>query len=155
MTTLVFIAAFASALLGGMFFAFSSFVMPALGNIAPHEAMRAMQRINIDVFCWSFAAVFFGVPIASLGLVGYAVLHWSEPWSGSLLAGGLLNTVGSLGATARGNVPLNERLAKQSSSSADANSYWTAYAKPWVRWNSLRAAANLCAAAVLFAALVP
>lgn len=39
---LTVIAALASALMGGVFFAFSSFVMPALGRIPPAEGIRAM-----------------------------------------------------------------------------------------------------------------
>ena len=70
-------AALASALMGGIFFAFSSFVMPALGRIPPAEGIRAMQRINIDVFHWSFVVAFFGTPAACLALavLGAAALE--------------------------------------------------------------------------------
>lgn len=65
-----FSIAIAAVVMAGVFFAFSSFVMTALGNIAPAEGIKAMQRINIDVFCWSFSLLFFGIPLASLGLGG-------------------------------------------------------------------------------------
>lgn len=152
MNAAIVVTAVASAALGGVFFAFSSFIMPALDRIAPAEAMRAMQRINVDVLCRSFFALFFGVPILSLGLTVHAGLAWSEPGSALLLTAGLLNILGSFVVTVVGNVPLNERLAKQSADSANASTLWSTYSKPWVRWNSLRASANLAAAALLLAA---
>lgn len=152
MNTAIVVTAVASAALGGVFFAFSSFIMPALDRIAPAEAMRAMQRINVDVLCRSFFALFFGVPILSLGLTVHAGLAWSEPGSALLLTAGLLNILGSFVVTVVGNVPLNERLAKQSADSANASTLWSTYSKPWVRWNSLRASANLAAAVLLLAA---
>ena len=152
MNTAIVVTAVASAALGGVFFAFSSFIMPALDRIAPAEAMRAMQRINVDVLCRSFFALFFGVPILSLGLTVHAGLAWSNTGSGLLLLAGLLNILGSFVVTVVGNVPLNERLAKQSADSANASTLWLTYSKPWVRWNSLRASANLAAAALLLAA---
>lgn len=152
MNTAIVVTAVASAALGGVFFAFSSFIMPALDRIAPAEAMRAMQRINVDVLCRSFFALFFGVPILSLGLTVHAGLAWSEPGSALLLTAGLLNILGSFVVTVVGNVPLNERLAKQSADSTSASTLWSTYSKPWVRWNSLRASANLAAAVLLLAA---
>lgn len=152
MNTAIVVTAVASAALGGVFFAFSSFIMPALDRIAPAEAMRAMQRINVDVLCRSFFALFFGVPLLSLGLTVHAGLAWSEPGSALLLTAGLLNILGSFVVTVVGNVPLNERLAKRSADSANASTLWSTYSKPWVRWNSLRASANLAAAALLLAA---
>ena len=44
----VAVTAFASAVIGGALFAFSTFVMKSLGRLAPAEGIRAMQRINED-----------------------------------------------------------------------------------------------------------
>ena len=44
----VAVTAFASAVIGGALFGFSTFVMKALGRLAPAEGIRAMQRINED-----------------------------------------------------------------------------------------------------------
>jgi hypothetical protein len=46
---LIFIAAIGSGLVAGVFFAFSSFVMPALARIRPEHGIVAMQSINLTV----------------------------------------------------------------------------------------------------------
>ena len=75
-------AALACALMGGIFFAFSSFIMPALGRIPAEEAIRAMQRINIDVFHWTFMAAFFGTPILCVVAAAYG---WARAgWTGEI-----------------------------------------------------------------------
>jgi len=47
--TLVFLAAIGSGVVGGVFFAFSNFVMAALAHLAPAEGIHAMQAINVTV----------------------------------------------------------------------------------------------------------
>ena len=49
-----------SALVGGIFFAFSSFVIKALAGVPSSKGMRAMQSINLVVINPSFLGVFFG-----------------------------------------------------------------------------------------------
>lgn len=71
-----------------------------------------MQRINIDVFCWSFSILFFSVSLASLGLGVYAVWHLSQPESVYYLVGSIVYLVGSFLVTVAGNVPLNNALAR-------------------------------------------
>ena len=44
---LVFMAAIGSGIVAGVFFAFSSFVMAALGRISPTQAVAAMNSINV------------------------------------------------------------------------------------------------------------
>jgi uncharacterized membrane protein len=47
-----------SALVGGVFLAFSSFVMKALARVPSREGIAAMQSINIVVINPSFLGVF-------------------------------------------------------------------------------------------------
>lgn len=53
MSTALFVlaalAALGSALMAGTFFAFSSFIMGALGRLPPAEGISAMQSINVVV----------------------------------------------------------------------------------------------------------
>jgi len=42
-----------SALVGGIFFAFSSFVMKALARVPSAEGIAAMQSINVVVLNWT------------------------------------------------------------------------------------------------------
>jgi len=57
---LVFAAAIGSGLVGGTFYAFSSFVMAALGRIPPAQGVAAMKGINVTVMNPSFMTVFMG-----------------------------------------------------------------------------------------------
>jgi len=142
--------AVASAVMAGVFFAFSSFVMTALGNINSAEGIRAMQRINIDVFCWTFSLLFFGLPIASLGLGIYAVWQWSEPGSVYYFVGSIVYLTGCFLVTAASNVPLNNALARVDPYTDKASNEWRTFLVAWTRWNHVRAAACLIAC-IMFA----
>ena len=144
--------AVASAVMAGVFFAFSSFIMTALGNIEPAAGIRAMQRINIDVFCWSFSFLFFGLPLLSLGFGIYAVLNLSQPEAIYYLVGSFVYLVGSLLVTAKGNVPLNDALARVDPYAENAVEQWRKYLVTWTRWNHLRAVACLVAGVVFVGA---
>ena len=83
-------AALGSGLIAGFFLAFSATVMWALERQPPPAGIAAMQAINIVVLNPIFLGVFFGTAILSLVLDIVALLRWSEPGSGYLLAGSLL-----------------------------------------------------------------
>ena len=100
------LACLATALMGGIFFAFSSFIMTALGRIPASEGIRAMQRINIDVFTWSFEWTFFGTPALCLALLVQALLGFADeraPWT---IAGAVIYLLGCLLVTGLGPVGL-------------------------------------------------
>ena len=59
-----------SALVGGIFFAFSSFVMKALARVPAAEGIAAMQSINVVVLNPSFLSAFIGTAVLSLGAGG-------------------------------------------------------------------------------------
>ena len=147
-------AALASALMGGVFFAFSSFVMPALGRIPPAEGIRAMQRINIDVFHWSFVVAFFGTPIVTIVLAAQALWNWPGPEAIFILAGSAVYLIGCLLVTGAGNVPRNNALAKIDADKVDAARVWNTFAIGWTRWNHVRAVACMAAAGAFVATLV-
>jgi len=56
---LIVVSALGSGLVGGIFFAFSNFVMKALARVPPAQAVSAMQSINVVVLNKWFFAVFF------------------------------------------------------------------------------------------------
>lgn len=142
-----------AATVGGVFFAFSAFVMKALAGLPPDQGVAAMQRINIVVLSpW-----FLGVFVSTAALAAICVLAGFFPWgttrSWLLLAAGLSYLVGSFGVTAACNVPRNERLARLASDSAEAAAYWPVYVREWLRWNHVRTAASLSSAGCAAAAL--
>lgn len=148
------IGALASAVMAGVFFAFSSFVMKALGNIDRAEGIRAMQRINIDVFSLSFMLMFFGLPLVALLIGVHAVLNWQANESIYYLMASVIYLAGSFGVTVAGNVPLNNRLATVNPESGDANSIWEHYLISWTLWNHLRTFACVLTSVALVCASV-
>lgn len=142
MTVAIMIAALGSGLIGGVFLAFSSFVMQALARLPAPQGIAAMQRINITVINPVFLGIFFGTAMLCAGLMVVTLL--AEAPSPALLAGGLLYLLGPFGVTIAGNVPHNQRLAKLDPDGSAAAAYWPHYQRLWMRWNHLR-----CLAAVL------
>lgn len=147
------LAAVACALVGGVFLAFSDFIMRALERTGGSGGIEAMQVINREVFRWLFMTLFLGLVPISLFLVFYAVFS-PAPLAGALGAlAGLVYLVGCFGVTVAGNVPMNEKLAKLAPEAAATRSYWTtAYLSGWTRWNTVRAMACVAAALLLLTA---
>ena len=52
------------------------------------------------------------------------------------------------------NVPRNERLKALTAESPAAHEYWRTYLREWTRWNHVRTAAALAAAACGIVALI-
>lgn len=101
-TTAVVTAALGCAVVGGIFFAFSNFIMKALARLSSAEGMAAMQSINVTVLNKWFLGVFTGTAALSLPLAGYAIANWSTPpaptWQHYLKRWTTLNSQRSLGS---------------------------------------------------------
>lgn len=153
MFALKLVTALGCGLIAGVFFAFSSFVMPALARLVPAQGIAAMQSINITVINPLFMTTFLGTAAACIFLAVSSLLKWYRLGEAYLLIGSLLYLVGTLGVTIVFNVPLNDALAKVEPSSTDGASLWASYLANWTFWNHIRAAAALAAAASLTIAL--
>ncbi len=151
---LTFASALGSGLVAGIFFAFSAFVMSALGRIPPTQGISAMQSINIVVINPVFFSAFFGTAALCcvLGLASFS--RWAEPGAPYLLAGSLLYLIGCIGVTMAYNVPLNTALAVVTPESTEGASLWTRYLSQWTTWNTVRTIASLAASAAFIAALL-
>ena len=149
LTGLIVASALGAGLVGGVFFAFSSFVMTALARLPAAQGIAAMQSINIVVINPAFLGVFLGTAVASAVLVVVALMAWSEPGAIWLLAGGGLYVVGTLVVTMAFNVPRNDALAALDPNRAEAAASWARYVESWTAWNHVRTAAALAAAACL------
>lgn len=148
-----FVAALGSGLIGGVFFAFSSFVLPALARLPGLQGMLAMQSINVVVLNRSFLGVFAGTALACAVVVVDGFWHWSAPGSGLRVSGGLVYLIGSLLVTKELNVPWNDMLAALPSQGAESARAWVRFVSSWGAWNHLRTAASIVAAALLMSAL--
>ncbi len=153
MSALILFTVLGSGLVAGVFFAFSSFVMKALGRLPAHEGISAMQSINIVVINPLFLGVMLGTAVACAGLLIASLLNWSNPHSGKLLLAGAVYLIGTLGVTLVFNVPWNNALAAVAPDSAEGARLWAQYLDRWTIWNHLRGAAALVTAALLTVAL--
>jgi uncharacterized membrane protein len=150
---LTLITALGCGLSAGALFAFSSFLMPALGRLRPAQSVAAMQSINVMAVTPVFMTALFGTGAACAVLAVWGIFTLDEPYGTYLLIGGLLYIAGNLGLTMTYHVPRNNALAALDPESAEAADYWPRYLAEWTRWNHVRAAAGVAAAASLTLAL--
>ncbi|WP_353950490.1 anthrone oxygenase family protein [Knoellia sp. S7-12] len=140
------ITAAAAAVFGGAMFAFSSFVMPALRELAPRDGIVAMQSINR----WAPKSL-LALPMGVLGIGGVAVLVLALAGQGddrALPILGALLGVASLVVTGVANVPINNKVDALPAG-PEAEGEWAAYAAVWCRWNHVRTLAALGSAILL------
>ena len=147
---LVFASAIGCGLIAGAFFAFSTFVMRALGRIPAAQGIAAMQSINVVVINPIFLGVFLGTAGACALLAGSAAVAWHSVCA---LVGSLVYLVGTFGVTMVFNVPRNNTLARIDPASAEAELVWRRYVREWTAWNHVRTVAAVGAAALLIGAL--
>jgi len=147
-------AALGCGTLGGVLFAFSGFVMPALRRLPGVHGVVAMQSINVTAVRFPLMSVMFATAAACLALVVVVIRRWGEPGSGLMLAGALLFLVGGLLVTGGLNVPLNDRLAAFDPSVAVVDGSWADFLRRWTLANHLRTVACLAASACLMGAAV-
>lgn len=145
LTALTWISALGSALIAGVFFAFSTFVIAALGRRPAAEGIAAMQEINVAVVRSGFLAVFVVTAVTSALLALFALLRWNDPRAAWWLAGAVLYVLGTFVLTIVRNVPLNDRLAAADPGSAEGAGVWSRYLADWTWWNTLRTVASLLA----------
>lgn len=146
-------AAFGAAAVGGIFFAFSSFVMAGLGRAGETAGASAMQQINITVINPLTFAFFLGTAALAAAAAVLAFLSGSTTAASALpVAGAAAYILGCLGVTGAGNVPLNERLARVDAGSAEGMAAWAHYLNRWTFWNHIRTAACMISAVLFLAA---
>jgi uncharacterized membrane protein len=148
-TTLAAAAALGSALIGGVFFAFSNFVMKALAQLPAANGIAAMQAINRTVLNPVFLGVFAGTALLGSALIVRSLLAWERPGSLAFTVGGALYVFGTFVVTMAFNVPRNDQLATLTTSSFEAAAVWANYLRTWTAWNSIRTVAALATAALI------
>lgn len=146
---LTFVAALGCGLVAGVFFAFSTFVMKALGRVPSAAGISVMQSINVTVLTPWFMGAFFGTGMVCIVASIHALYHWGEAGSLLRLAGSAIYLVGSILVTIVCNVPRNERLAAVSPADPTSVEGWRRYVASWTAWNHVRTVASFVAAALL------
>ena len=153
-TVTVVFALIGSALIGGIFFAFSSFIMKALARLPSSEGIAAMQSINVVVLNPVFLGVFMGTAVISLLVSILAIRGWEMPAAPYYLVGALFYFVGTFLVTGMGNVPLNNQLAAVTVNDPAASDFWQHYLDRWTRLNTIRTVSSTVAAVMILIGLL-
>ena len=151
---LTFAAALGSGLMAGAFYAFSAFIMRALGLLPAREGLAAMQRINTTAVAVPFMLGFLGTALLAAATIVGAALRWRGPETPYTVAGAALYLVGCFGVTAARNVPLNNALVALDPADPASAGTWGGYLATWTAWNHVRTVAALAAAAAFTLALL-
>lgn len=150
-TGLTVVTALGSAVVAGVFYGFSVFVMPALARLPAAEGIAAMQAINVSAVTPGFMIGLLGTATLCAVVLAAGLFGRADGWA---IAGALLYLVGTLGVTILANVPRNDMLAALDPTVADAAAVWIRYRSGWTLWNHLRGLAALAAAAALIVSLL-
>lgn len=142
-------AGLSSALVAGVFQSFSDFVMRSLTAARTVSGIDAMQMINRKVYRSVFLVLLLGLAPALPLMSWFLADDLSLPALIWTIAGSAVYGVFVFLVTLAGNVPMNERLDRMTTDSAEAAAYWTVYRRVWTRWNHVRTIGSAIAAACL------
>jgi len=149
-------AAVGCAAAGGLFYAFSTFVMRGLDRTEPTEAITAMRGINAEAQAnVPFLAFFLGSTLLALAVGVVAVGRLGRPGGWLLLAGAVVGLLAFV-VTIAFNVPLNNRLDgvdPATLSATEAEHEWRTYLSAWTGWNHVRTVSGVAAAALMLTGL--
>lgn len=130
------LAAAGSGLLGGVYLAFSTAVLPALRRRPDAEAAATMREVNRVILNPVFGTLFAGTALACGAALVTGALH-GEP----LRIAGAVAGLAGFAVTAAVNIPLNTALER--------GGPWSAFDRRWTRANHLRTATSALAVALL------
>ena len=149
------VAALGSALVAGVFLAFSAFVMRALDALDAPAAIAAMQQVNRFAPRAGLLVPLLGTALlcAVLAVVAVVSIATGPSARGWLVLVGCLLHLVAFGVTSAYHVPHNDALALVDPRAVGAVEVWRAYADPWLIMNHVRTAAAALGAVVLLAAL--
>ena len=141
--------------IGGIFLAFSDFIMRSFDLVRNQAGIETMQILNVEIMRSIFMVLFMGLAILSLVIMVYAALNLGGTPRNLLLLAGISYMVGVFAVTAAGNVPLNNQLATLAPATTQALAFWKeTYMTRWVALNSLRTLACFLASGLTLAALI-
>jgi uncharacterized membrane protein len=151
-TALVLAAALGSAVVAGVFAAFSGFVVRGLAALPPATGAAAMRAVNVTALRPPLMTALFGTAALCVAAVVAVLVAGGLAGEGPVLpvlAGAVAYLAGAVLVTAAANVPLNEELRRSVPGTPDGDAVWARYLRVWTRWNTVRALACTGAAAAL------
>ncbi|MFD2546817.1 DUF1772 domain-containing protein [Sphingobacterium suaedae] len=141
-TLLLIVTVVLTALIGGLFYAYSCSVVLGLGKLSDTEYLKAMQHINREIlnplFFLSFMGTAIFLPVSTL------VFRGQQPVFIFLLLATLVYLIGVFGVTAAGNVPLNDQLDKFDIYHSTNDAIQQMRANFESRWNTLNHVRTVC-----------
>jgi uncharacterized membrane protein len=154
---LVLIAATtATALIAGLFYAYSCSVNIALSKLPDEGYIAAMQSINREIQNPLFFVSFMGT------LLLLPICTWMQYRAGGspvfflLLGATAIYIIGAFGVTMAGNVPLNEALDKfnfQAATAEEITRQRVQFEIPWNRLHSIRTVCSFVSLVLILIAL--
>lgn len=134
-TLLLIITTVLTALIAGLFYAYSCSVVLGLGKLSDVEYLKAIQSINREilnpVFFMSFIGTAILLPVSTFVFRGHQTVFIF------LLLATLAYLIGVFGVTIGGNVPMNDRLDAFNISGATAETVRQMRESFENRWNFL------------------
>lgn len=148
-------ATITTALMAGLFYAFSVSINLAFTHLPDTQYLLAMQEINKAIVNPVFLFSFLGSP---LFLILATLAYRKQPRSpkfGWIFAALVVFIVGSFGVTILGNIPLNKQLegfSLRGLSAEQAKVMRTAFAESWNNWHTIRTICSVCSLVLLVTA---
>jgi uncharacterized membrane protein len=143
-----------SALVGGVFKAFSEFIMAGLLRAEPAAGIESMQWINRTVLRTEFVAALISIAVFSVLFALYACFVFTGPGRVVIVMAALIYVPSVFLMTLYGNVPMNTKLAKLDPRSDEAALYWASYGTQWTRLNHVRTLGSICTAGLYLVAAI-
>ncbi|MBC2641371.1 MULTISPECIES: DUF1772 domain-containing protein [unclassified Rhodococcus (in: high G+C Gram-positive bacteria)] len=144
---LTVVTAVSAGVVGGVMFAFSTFIMSGLGRLEPAQGIAAMQAINREAPNFWFMTALFGTALTSIALAVVSVVRHDGSAVYAVTACALY-LVGIV-LTIVYHVPHNNALDALDPTAADSAAYWRDYLSGWTGWNHVRTVSAMAASAVL------
>lgn len=149
--------ALTTALIAGLFYAWSCSVIPGVGKLSDASYLAALQSMNREILNPVFFMSFMGT-LLLLPLSTWLQYNPAAPMRFYLLLGAtLLYGIGTFGVTIFGNVPLNNMLDGfhiQSVSAEELSRQRTLFEEPWNRLHGIRTIVNVLALVLVLIALM-
>lgn len=155
--TLAVLSALGSGLCAGVYFAFTTFVMPGLRRLPAPEAIRAMNGVNRAAPASALLMLaLFGTGLLCLATAVTGLTADAGTAERALLLAGCLLYLVSLVLTAAYHVPRNNALVAYDPAAHAAGAVdtrWREFLSGWLPWNHVRALTALAGAAAFTASL--
>lgn len=149
---LVLLATVGSGVAAGVFYAFSTYVMPALARLPASQGIATMNAINVAA-PRPFTIAQAGTAAISLGAVVAVLLDWDAAYGWYVIAAAAIYVLSVVVLTGGYHVPRNNELARYESADRGGAEVWSRYLREWTAMNHLRALAPAVACGLDAAAL--